>query len=69
VLKYFYLNRVLFLVGMTARKAPYGDDIYIGYHSIKTAASCLFNWNHLFRMIWGEVDASATIYIPGYGIC
>jgi len=54
------------IVGMTACDPPYGA---IGYHSIKTAASCLFNWNHLFRMIWGEVDASATIYIPGYGIC
>jgi len=68
MLKYFVLIRVLFLVGMTACEPPYGAD-NIGYYSLKIAASCLLNWNHLFRMIWGEVDASATIHIPGYGIC
>jgi len=59
-------KRCSFLAEMTAFKAPYGAD-NISYHSIKTAASCLFNWNHLFRMIWGKVDTYATIYIPGYG--
>jgi len=61
-------NPCSFLVGMTAFKSPYRAD-NISYYSIKTAASCLFNWNHSFRMLWGEVDASATIHIPGYGIC
>jgi len=62
-------NPCSFLVGMTALPSLWSVKESWRNHSIKTAASCLFNWNHLFRMIWGKVDAYATIYIPGYGIC
>jgi len=54
MLKYLESIKRSFTVGRQLA-SPLMDPVS-GYHLKKIVASCMSNWEYLFRMIWGCVD-------------